>query len=111
MGDWEVTQKKVEQCRGDYSSLRDAVPHQSGVRFAAVVVHVCLSAHRKIREPLLVVGGGRSVERILEMKIGTGTVSNAFDMSIAAINQRGAGSRLLRHCRTFCERLVRSVVE
>ena len=50
------------------------------------------------------------VARILEIRIGIGTVSNALEMSTAATIARGAGLLLLRPCRIFWERLVRRVV-
>ena len=54
--------------------------------------------------------GWMLVARILEIRIGIGTVSNALEMSIAATIARGAGFLLLRPCSIFWDRLVRRVV-
>ena len=53
--------------------------------------------------------GWRSVAIILEIRIGTGTVSKAFEISIAAIMDRGAGFLPLRPCRISWDRLVNRV--
>ena len=54
--------------------------------------------------------GGKSVERILSMRLCLGTVSKALLMSMVARTERSGGSSLLNPSRIYWVRVVRWVV-